>query len=236
MNTLKRHFWQVFHLACFLTAVLLGAEVLPLIDIWSGREQSLAVPEGATWALVAEHGRELFSGSSQGEAAVNLPALAPGAQTSLSLFINGRKEARVRIWSPEILAGLMVKFAEPEGRLTMELRKHGLKTLAAAEICVVEGADGDEQAAVTLCFPAERDFPVPISADWQEISLHHTKKGGCLSVLYDKREQVADCSGNLGYVRLQKEKRRCYLFSPDFDLHSIDNVLLLKTILEEKKP
>jgi len=236
MNILKRHFWQVFHLACFLTAVLSGAELLPVIDIWSGREQSLAVPKACSWALVAEHGRELFSGSSQGEVTVNLPALAPGAQTSLNLFINGRKEARVRIWSPKILVGLTVKFAEPEGRLAMELRKHGLKTLAAAEICVVEGVGGDEQAVVTFCFPDKRDFPMPISGDWQEISLHHTKKGGCLSVLYDEREQVADCRGSLGYVRLQKEKRRYYLFSPDFDLYSIDNVLLLKAVLEEKKP
>ena len=238
MNTWETHFWQVFCFFCVLTMTcgVLFAETLPVIHVWSGREQVLPLPEGSSWVLVAEHGRELFSGNSQGGARVNLPALAPGAQESASFFVNGRKQATVCIWPPEILDGFAAKFTDQEGRLDAELRTHGLKFREDAEICIGETPDCGDQEALTLCFPERRAFPVPISGLWTEISLHHTKKGGSLSVLYDKREQLADCTGNLGYILLKEQKRRRYLFSPDFDFQSIDNILLLKAILEEKKP
>jgi len=219
-----------------VSCAVLHAEALPVIHVWSGREQALPVPAGASWALVAEHGRELVSGSSQNGARLYLPPLQPGAQESASLLVNGKKYATVHIWSPEILAEFAAKFTEPGGRLSAELRKHGLKFREDAEICFTETPACDNQAELILCFPQRREFPVPIRDHWAEISLHHTKKGGILSVLYDKREQIVDSTGNLGYILLKAEKRRRYLFSPDFDFQSIDNILLLKTILEEKKP
>jgi hypothetical protein len=219
-----------------VSCAVLHAEGLPVIHVWSGREQALPVPAGASWALVAEHGRELVSGSSQDGARLYLPALQSGARESASLFVNGKKQATVHIWSPEILAGFAAKLTESGERLSAELRKHGLKFREDAEICFTETPADDNQAALILCFPQRREFPVPIRDHWAEISLHHTKKGGILSVLYDKREQIVDSTGNLGYILLKAEKRRRYLFSPDFDFQSIDNILLLKTILEEKKP
>ena len=234
MNAWKMVVMQVFVLV--VCGAVLHAEDLPVIHVWSGREQVLPLPEGAAWTLVAEHGRELFSGISQGGARVHLPALQPGTQESVSLFVNGRKQAKVCIWPPQILAGFAARFTDPEGRLAAELRQHGLKFREDAEICIGETPDCGDQEAHTLCFPERRAFPVPISGYWSEISLHHTKKGGCLSVLYDQREQIADCSGNLGYILLKAEKRRRYLFSPEFDFQAIDNILLLKAIIEEKKP
>ncbi len=234
MNTWKMVVMQVFVLV--VCGAVLHAEDLPVIHVWSGWEQVLPLPEGAAWTLVAEHGRELFSGISQGGARLHLPALQPGAQESVSLFVNGRKQAKVCIWPPQILASFAAKFTDPGGRLAAELRKHGLKFREDAEICIGETPDCGDQEALTLCFLERRAFPVPISGYWSEISLHHTKKGGCLSVLYDQREQIADCSGNLGYILLKAEKRRRYLFSPEFDFQAIDNILLLKAIIEEKKP
>lgn len=234
MNTWKMVVMQVFVLV--VCGAVLHAEDLPVIHVWSGREQVLPLPEGAAWTLVAEHGRELFSGISQGGARVHLPALQPGTQENVSLFVNGRKQAKVCIWPPQILASFAAKFTDPGGRLAAELRKHGLKFREDAEICIGETPDCGDQEALTLCFLERRAFPVPISGYWSEISLHHTKKGGCLSVLYDQREQIADCTGTLGYILLKAEKRRRYLFSPEFDFQSIDNILLLKAIIEEKKP
>jgi hypothetical protein len=81
-------------------------------------------------------------------------------------------------------------------------------------------------------FPRKEDFPLKLDDKWTTISLHRTKNSGCLSVLYDEKDKVLDNNGNFTYAILKKNGRVVIVFSPDFDLKNIENVLLIKYIIE----
>ena len=82
-------------------------------------------------------------------------------------------------------------------------------------------------------FPGKEDFPLKLDGKWTTISLHRTKNSGCLSVLYDEKDKVLDNNGKCTYAILKKNGRVVIVFSPDFDLKNIENVLLIKYSIEK---
>ncbi|NMA47838.1 MAG: hypothetical protein GX945_14880 [Lentisphaerae bacterium] len=225
-----------------------AAKAKELINLWSGRAQPLPVPAGATWAVTSDHGRHFFSGNSAAEPpAITLPALPPGTRETAVLTVNGHVQAKLIFWPPQLLAPCQAIFADVPGDLAAALKQLGIRERpvhdeAAAALAakppvrIRQSPPLTPSPGLTLVFPDRWAFPCAIADDWREIMLHHAKKPGMLSVIYDKQSRNMDTNGTLSYVVLKKQHSQCVIFSPDFSLADIDNALLVKAFLEEKQP
>lgn len=193
-----------------------------MINIWSGREQTVPV-KGGSWTLTAEHGRELASGS--GAVTLNLPALKPGTSVEAVLSVDG-KRCKLRIWSPAILPAIACDSPKLK-RIFPDEPGAGAEILATDRF-----PDKIERVPKTvLVFPEKRAFPLPLAGDWEEISLLRGDIPGTLAVLLDKRDRVADNTGDWSCIILRNSEFRVALFSPDFDFTAVDNILLIRRLL-----
>ena len=52
-------------------------------------------------------------------------------------------------------------------------------------------------------------------------------------ILYNNNDKVLDNNGNCTYAMLKKNGRVVIVFSPDFELENIENVLLIKYSIEK---
>jgi|GEM_PF-1783523 len=209
-----------------------GEEV---INVWSGREQTVPV-KGGSWTLTAEHGRELASG--QGPVTLNLPELKPGTSVDAVLDVDG-KRCKLRIWSPGILPFVIGCDSSKLSRIFhVDLRAIAAPTNAApAEILATDRfPDKLERAQKTiLVFPEKRAFPLPLAGDWEEISLLRGDIPGTLGALLDKRDRVADNTGDWNCIVLRNGERQVIVFSPGFDFTAVDNILLIRRLLMPSK-
>jgi len=209
-----------------------GEEV---INVWSGREQTVPV-KGGSWTLTAAHGRELASGD--GAVTLNLPELNPGCSTDAVLNVNG-KQWKIRIWSPGILPFVIGCDTSKLSRVFhVDLRAIAAPTNAApAEILATDSfPDKIERAQKTiLVFPEKQAFPLPLAGDWEEISLLRGDIPGTLGALLDKRDRVADNTGDWSCILLRNGERRVIVFSPGFDFAAVDNILLIRRLLAPPK-
>ena len=210
-----------------------GEEV---INVWSGREQVVPVG-GGSWTLTAAHGRELASGD--GAVTLNLPELNPGCSTDAVLNVDG-KQWNIRIWSPGILPFVIFCDSSKLSRIFhVDLRAIAAPTDAApAEILATDSfPDKIERAQKTiLVFPEKRSFPLPLAGDWEEISLLRGDIPGTLGALLDKRDRVADNTGDWSCIVLRNGERRVIVFSPGFDFSAVDNILLIRRLLSLRQP
>lgn len=202
------------------------------INIWSGRE--VVLPGNGVWQLKSEHGRVLLSGN--GEINLNLPALNAGTTLDADLMLNGESQ-KIKIWSPQILENLEA-IIDFDDDITRKLKSYGLvfngkKTPNIVFVRALPLEFKDEE--IVLVFTSKWDFPLNIGSTWNEVSLKITKNLGLLGMIIDKREQIIDTNGNGSYLRLQKGKSYVYIFSPDFDFDNVDNIILIKTIMEINK-
>jgi len=202
-----------------------------VIDVWSGREQTVPV-KGGSWTLTAEHGRELASG--KGPVTLNLPELEPGSSVEAVLDVDGERR-KLRIWSPGILPFAIACDTSKLSRIFhVDLRAIAApNNMAPAEILATDRfPDKIERTQKTiLVFPEKRSFPLPLAGDWEEISLLRGKVPGTLGALLDKRDRVADNTGDWSCIVLRNGERRVIVFSPGFDFTAVDNILLLRRFL-----
>ena len=213
-----------------LVLTLCGEET---IHLWSGRIVTL--PGNGSWQICAEHGRILASG--KGDVRIELPPLEPGSTLDAELIRNCRKR-KLRFHSQKVLQGHVATMDNslPDSVPLYEL---GCGILAEPSIVRPDKPTFTGNFPETLscfrtfCFPDKRDFPLAIGKKWDSVSAFHAKNPGMLSVLYDKREQILDMTGNFTYILLKTGGKQLFVFSPDFNLDNVDNVLLLKQLLDD---
>ena len=213
-----------------LALTLYGEET---IHLWSGRLVTL--PGNGSWQICAEHGRILASGN--GDVRVELPPLEPGTALDADLIRNGKKR-KLRFHSQKMLHRHVatVDNSLPD---SVPLYKLGCGILAEPSIVRSDQPTFTGNFPETLscfrtfCFPDKRDFPLTIGKKWDSVSAFRAKNPGTLSVLYDKKEQILDMTGNFTYILLKFEGKQLFIFSPDFNLDNVDNVLLLKELLDQ---
>ena len=212
-----------------LALTLYGEET---IHLWSGR--IVTFPGNGSWQICAEHGRILASG--KGDVRIELPPLEPGSTLDAELIRNGRKR-KLRFHSQKVLRGHVATMDHslPD---SVPLYQLGCGILAEASIVRPDKPTFTGNFPETLssflifCFPDKRDFPLAIGKKWDSVSAFRAKNPGTLSVLYDKREQFLDMTGNFTYILLKTGEKQLFIFSPDFNLDNVDNVLLLKQLLD----
>ena len=212
-----------------LVLTLYGEET---IHLWSGRLVTL--PGNDSWQICAEHGRILASG--KGDVRIDLPPLEPGSTLDAELIRNGKKQ-KLRFHSQKVLQGHVATMDNslPD---SVPLYKLGCGILA-------EPSSGRPDkptftgnfpetlfSFLTFCFPDKQDFPLTIGEKWDSVSAFRAKNPGTLRVLYDKKEQILDIRGNFTYILLKSEGKQLFIFPPDFNLDNVDNVLLLKQLLD----
>ncbi|MDD3155420.1 MAG: hypothetical protein PHS41_11185 [Victivallaceae bacterium] len=185
------------------------------VNLWSGRSQNL--PGTGKWVLAAEHGRVL--GSGEGEARVDIPALADGATLDAFLTRNGKPQ-KVRFHSPRPLTGVSIPEVD-NNRTAQKLSALGAQT--------------ENKGKIGFRFPDKCDFPLNLGADFEVITMLRAKNPGQLSVLYDKKEQFLDINGDFTCAILRKGLKITIVFTPEFDLDNIENVLLVKQRLKENE-
>ncbi len=222
-----------------LCGILLGCalQAEEVLNLWSGRE--ITLPGNGNWTLFAEHGRILATGN--GEIRFEVAALERGMSLDAKLTI-GKKSQKIRFYPPELLYGINITSDNTvSDKILSALIEMGAGLLAEPsfvhpEIPAVVGLLPENAVnKITLCFMGKSDFPLDIKQKWEKISVVRAKNPGTLGISYNKDEQIMDNSGNLTYIMLQHDNRCVVIFSPEFDLDLIDNVLLIKQIIEEKR-
>lgn len=228
---------------------LAAAEMLPQLELWSGREQVLPFPVRQSWVLLSDHGRKLAGGTAADKLSITLPPLNNACTETAMLVIDNRKTARIRIWPPQILAGLEADCRAADHSVSSALQDNGLQTRSKAgpdcTVTIVSSAEEAESTpGLSLFFAQKRDFPLPIAAVWTDFSCHRAKETGGLGVLFTENQEIIDCRGRLSHIRLSAGKpennsrmrQQLVIFTPDFDFTAIDNIILLNTIIKEYKP
>ena len=202
-----------------LALTLYGEET---IHLWSGRIVTL--PGNGSWKICAEHRRILASG--KGDVRIELPPLVPGSSLDAELIRNGKKQ-KLRFHSQKVLQGHVATIDNslPD---SVPLYKLGCGILAEPssgrpDKATFTGIFPETlSSSLIFCFPDKRD----------SVSAFRAKNPGILSVLYDKKKQILDMTGDFTYILLKSEGKQLFIFSPDFNLDNVDNVLLLKQLLD----
>lgn len=203
-----------------------------VVNLWSGREQSL--PGNGEWQISADHGRILASGRENVK--INLPALIDGTTLHATLRTKDTTQT-IRFWSPRPLAGTLAGCTGLPGKMEKKLMEYGLSHSAekSPDIWFCNAWPQNADGRLFLIFPEERDFPMNLDAAWKEIQLKRCKIPGKLGVLLDRKERVLDSRADFSYVLLRDSKKTCVFFSPGFDLEQMENMVLIKQLIEENK-
>ncbi len=224
---MKYHFAILLILA-FALPFLHGADDA-VLNLWSGKSYDL--PGNGKWQIVAAHGRVLSEGN--GNIRFQLPALQVG--TVLEAYLKtGTEKQKLCFYPPRIFTGIPATAFDLSLKYEKLLQNMGiiLKEKSKQDIGFASHITEDFSGKMMFVFPGEKDFPLKLDEKWTTISLYRTKNYGCLSVSYNEKEKVLDNNGNCTYAIMKKNNRVVIVFSPDFDLENIENVLLIKYIIE----
>ncbi len=202
------------------------------LNVWSGQEQSISVPAQGAWQILAEHGRILAAG--EGDVVVNFPALTQDSHLDVELlYLQSDKRTPLRIWAPQLLFGKTAHFELDRPQLKKTFAGLGVKDSDEDYDLFITDTFHSEPGKITLVFPDQYEFPLKLG-NWSEITVGRAG-GGSLGISLDQREQVADTHGNAGYIRIRDAESGAatILFSPGFDLSSIQNVIVLRQLIKE---
>ena len=224
---MKYHFAILLFLT-FASPFLYGADDA-VLNLWSGKSYDL--PGNGKWQLVTIHGRVLAEGN--GRIHFQLPALQAGTVLKACLK-TGTGKQKLCFYSPRLFNGIPAAAFDLSLKYEKFLQNTGIDFEDKPNLDIVfsshiaQGFSGK----IMFVFPGKKDFPLKLDEKWTTISLYRTKNYGCLSVLYDEKDKVLDNNGNCTYAIMKKNNRVVIVFSPDFDLENIENVLLIKYIIE----
>ncbi len=213
---------------CVLFAMTIGVIVYSeeVMNLWSG--QDIVLPQHGKWQIIAPHGRILTSGN--GRVTFQIPALVAEATLDATLIINGKSQD-VKFYSPKVLVGKSAFLSDEY--FFKKLTQYGIKN-QDCNIFFARALPKNINDGKTFVFPDKLDFPLPLGDKWQEISMFRAKILGTLSVLIDKKEQFADINGDFSYIMLKKDNKELIIFSPNFNFDNIDNIILLKKLIERE--
>ena len=223
-----KHHFAILLILAFALPILHGADDA-VLNLWSGK--SYDFPGNGKWQIVAKHGRVLASGD--GRIHFQLPALQAGAILEAYLK-TGTEKRKLCFYSPRLFAGIPITALGLSLKYEKFLQKAGFifKEKTRQDIVFSSYIADDFSGKIMFVFPGKEDFPLKLDGKWTTISLHRTKNSGCLSVLYDEKDKVLDNNGKCTYAILKKNGRVVIVFSPDFELENIENILVIKYIIE----
>ena len=225
---MKYHFVILFFIA-FLLSFFCGADET-VLNLWSGKSYDL--PGNGKWQIIAAHGRVLSEG--HGNIRFQIPALQPGAV--LESYLKTETEKRkLCFYSSRLFAGIQATAFDLNLKHEKFLQNVGfiIKEKSRQDIGFASNITEDFSGKIMFVFPCKEDFPLKLDEKWTTISLHRIKNLGCLSLLYNNNDKVLDNNGNCTYAMLKKNGRVVIVFSPDFELENIENVLLIKYSIEK---
>ena len=206
-----KHHFAILLILAFALPILHGADDA-VLNLWSGK--SYDFPGNGKWQIVAKHGRVLASGD--GRIHFQLPALQAG--TILEAYLKtGTEKRKLCFYSPRLFAGIPITALGLSLKYEKFLQNAGFifKEKTRQDIVFSSYIADDFSGKIMFVFPGKEDFPLKLGSQWTTISLHRTKNSGCLSVLYDEKDQVLD-NGNGTYAKLKKNDRVVIVFSLDF--------------------
>ncbi len=222
----------------FLFPLLLLAEEGGRINLHAGRLQEIPVPvaEGEKWELIAEHGRLLGEGT--GKASVQVAELEPG--TSLdAIFKTGKNQEKLRFWSFPLLSfEIQAESSKLERIFNTQLRAGTVPPEKEPVIVATEHIDQTvfkPQKKIFLVFPDKSEFPLDLVGKWEGISLHRAKISGTLGVILEKKERTLNLDGDFSYAILRRGPQKVIVFSPGFEFDEIENIVLIRKLLQEKQ-
>ena len=222
---MKRLQLTLFFLLAALPAAL-GAEPL---NFWSG--QWCELPGNGKWQIVAKHGRVLASGN--GAIKFQLPPLKAG--TALTADLKTEKGVlNLRFHSPAPLSGITATEVDLPAALFKQLKNYGVNFTGTPENNIVFSTSIKNAAPgkLLLVFTQKSDFPITFEKTWKTICDCDVSVPGTLGISFTKQEKIIDNNGEYNYIQLEKDKRKLFIFPPDFDLKNIENVVLLKYIID----
>ncbi len=212
------------------TGVLCGAAECDLLELWSGRE--IILPGNGKWVLTAEHGRIL--GSGEGEAIFEIPPLSDGT-TFHAVLTRGNLRRKIRFHSQRPLTGIGAGYSDLSDGKKKLLSLHGVSTLfrTTPDIWFCGNFPPNRTGKLFLVFPEKYAFPLKLGNDWKELALKTTEHPGSLGLLLNGNEQQLALDGRGTYAILRNVKQTIVVFSPDFDLDDVVNILEIKQLLKD---
>jgi hypothetical protein len=221
---MKRLLLPLFALLAALTCAHGGT-----VELWSGKWCEL--PGSGKWQLVAKHGRVLASGN--GSIRFQLPPLKAGTTLNADLkTANGVK--KLRFHSPAPLSGITAtEFELPAAQLKL-LKNYGVNFTEKSNTNIVFSSSIQKlpPGKLQLLFTQKADFPITFEKTWKTICDCDVSAPGSLGINFTKQEKIIDNNGEYNYITLEKDQRKLVIFPPGFDLNNIENVILLKYIIE----
>ena len=227
---MKYHF-AILLILSFALPFLYGAEDDAVLNLWSGKSYDL--PGNGRWQIVAKHGRVLASGN--GAIKFQLPPLKSG--TTLNTVLKTENTVRkLRFHSPAPLTGIIaVESALPPSQLKL-LKNYGVNFTGKPDADVVFSSSAIPAfpGKLQLVFPQKADFPITLEKTWKTICDCDVRSPGLLGITFTRKEKIIDSNGEYNYIELEKKPYKLVIFSPDFDLKNIENIVLLKYIIDVK--
>ena len=102
-----------------------------------------------------------------------------------------------------------------------------------AAIRFVTGRPEEISRGVTVLFADRRDLPLSISGEWRSVSLLRAGGPGVLSCQLESDRCELDLRGNGNAVVFRKDDAVLAVLSPDFDADSLEQILMLRSIMKE---
>ena len=208
-----------------------GAAAEEPLPLWSGRD--VVMPMTGSWSVTAAHGRVLRAG--RGEVRFSLPPLTAGAVLDAVLTVDGASRP-LRLYSPAPLTGLGASYRDDLPPVLADR----FAALGAADrppenaaVRFVTERPEEIPRGVTVLFADRRDFPLSIPGEWRSVSLLRAGKPGTLSCLLEASRCELDLRGNGNAVVCRREGAVLAVLAPDFDADSLEQVLMLRTIMKE---
>ena len=221
---MKRLLFTMFALVAALPAAMGGPRYL-----WSGRWCEL--PGSGKWQIVAKHGRLLARGN--GAIKFQLPPLKGGTTLNAELKTENSVEKLLFI-SPAPLSGITAAESDlPPAQLKL-LKNYGVAFTGKpdADVLFSTSAVPAFPGKLQLVFTHKNDFPITFEKTVKTICNCDVRTPGSLGINFTKQEKIIDNNGDYNYIQLEKAPHKLVIFSPDFDLKNIENIILLKYIID----
>ena len=223
-----KHHFAILLILAFALPILHGADDA-VLNLWSGK--SYDFPGHGKWQIVAKHGRVLASGS--GAIRFQLPPLKAGTTLNADLKTADGIE-KLRFHSPAPLSGITAAEVDLPISLCKLLKQYGVNFTEKPDTDIVFSSSVQNAPAgkLQLVFTRKADFPITFEKTWKTICDCDVRAPGTLGINFTRQEKIIDNNGEYNYIYLEKNQRKLVIFPPGFDLKNIENVILLKYIID----